>query len=72
MTYIFIFLGWMFDVTQNYDIPFYVGGGIGILGVLSIILVNFTHKMELKKNKLSGNVTFTKALDNSRIRTFTC
>ena len=72
MTYIFIFLGWMFDVTQNYNIPFYVGGGIGILSVLSVILVNITHKMELKKKKLSTNEKSTEPLDDSRIRTFTC
>ena len=34
--------GWLFDITQNYDIPLLVSGIIQIVGGLILLLIEFT------------------------------
>ncbi|BFZ20505.1 hypothetical protein BsWGS_23544 [Bradybaena similaris] len=39
-----VIAGFIFDVTETYDIPYYVGGGLYLVGALSLLLMMFVKR----------------------------
>ena len=85
MKYGFDFAGWIFDVTQNYNLPFVTSGMIGFTGstiLLTLcIVMKIRDRRELKQKQLhvqevltSPNPAITRTLKehDERIRTITC
>ena len=56
LTMIFLFLGFLYDVTGNYDIPFLVCGSIQLLGG-SILTAFFAHRHNVNKSLVQKGLT---------------
>lgn len=65
----------MFDVTQNYNIPFFFSGSSGVLASVCMLLVDIIHKLH-KRSREQAQLEKEEeheSLNNEivRIRTFT-
>ena len=62
-----LFSGWLFDITQDYDVPYYVAGGVQIAGGLLVLGMYVIRRRKGHDTDRTINVEQPRKLSNTAV-----